>query len=59
MPLVMAKVAMEQVGAGEELVVRATDPEAAIDLAAWATDEGHTVTERKAEGWSEFVLRRR
>lgn len=57
MPLVMAKVAMEEVGAGDELLVMVTDPEAAIDLAAWAADEGHTVTERAAEGWSEFVLR--
>ena len=38
MPLVMAKTAMETVPAGEELVVLATDPEAAIDLAAWAAD---------------------
>lgn len=26
---------------GETLLVLATDPEAPIDLAAWATDEGH------------------
>lgn len=37
-------------------LVMVTDPEAVIDLAAWAADEGHTVAERAAEGWSEFVL---
>ena len=54
MPLVMAKTAMETVPAGEELVVLATDPEAAIDLAAWALDQGYELTERAAEGWTEY-----
>ena len=57
MPLVMAKTAMETVPAGQELTVLATDPEAAIDLAAWAADAGYALTERAAEGWTEFVLR--
>jgi tRNA 2-thiouridine synthesizing protein A len=57
MPLVMAKTAMETVAPGEELVVLATDPEAAIDLAAWAADAGHALQERAAEGWTEYVLR--
>ena len=57
MPLVMAKTAMETVPSGEELVVLATDPEAAIDLAAWALDQGYELTERAGEGWTEYVLR--
>ncbi|MGI8750154.1 MAG: sulfurtransferase TusA family protein [Thermoleophilaceae bacterium] len=58
MPLVMAKTAMETLPRGEELLVMATDPEAAIDLAAWAHEQGHTLTERDAGGWMEFVLSR-
>lgn len=58
MPLVKTKLRMEDLSAGEELVVLATDPEAAIDLAAWAADEGHELAERKREGWTEFVLRK-
>ena len=57
MPLVMAKTAMETVPAGGELTVLATDPETAIDLAAWAADSGYVLTERVAEGWTEYVLR--
>lgn len=57
MPLVMAKTAMETVPRGQELTVLATDPEAAIDLAAWAADQGYEMTERAAEGWTEYVLR--
>jgi TusA-related sulfurtransferase len=44
----MAKLSMEEMGAGEVLVVLATDPEAPIDLAAWAADQGHTFSERAA-----------
>jgi tRNA 2-thiouridine synthesizing protein A len=57
MPLVMAKTAMETVPAGQELTVLATDPEAAIDLAAWAADRGYAMTERARKGWTEYVLR--
>lgn len=58
MPLVMAKVRMDELSPGEELVVLATDPEASLDLAAWAADEGHALAERSREGWAEFVLRK-
>ena len=58
MPLVMAKVAMERVEPGDGIVVLATDPEASIDLAAWAADEGHALVERATAGWTELVLRR-
>jgi TusA-related sulfurtransferase len=38
--------------AGEILVVLATDPEAPIDLAALAADEGHAFTrERHGDEW--------
>jgi TusA-related sulfurtransferase len=37
---------------GETLVVLATDPEAPVDLAALASDEGHAVaTERLPATW--------
>lgn len=59
LPLVKAKLAMEELAAGDELLVLATDPEAAIDLAAWAADAGHSLSERRGEGnWSEYVLGR-
>jgi TusA-related sulfurtransferase len=54
----MAKRRMAELPAGETLVVQATDPEAPIDLAAWAADEGHTLSQRQVEdgGWTEFSL---
>jgi tRNA 2-thiouridine synthesizing protein A len=58
LPLAMAKRRMASLGAGETLVVLATDPEAPIDLAAWAADEGHAFAEEAREGWTEFVLRK-
>jgi len=36
---------MENLHPGESLVVLATDPEAPVDLAAWAGDEGHDYRE--------------
>jgi TusA-related sulfurtransferase len=42
----MAKRSMAALAAGEVLVVLATDREAPIDLAAWATDAGHGFSER-------------
>ena len=56
MPLVKAKIAMESLAPGEALRVMATDPEASIDLAAWAVDEGHSVQERSGADWAEFVV---
>ena len=43
---------------GESLLVMATDPEAPIDLAAWAAEEGHSYEQRDLAGWMEFVLRK-
>ena len=56
LPLTMAKRQMALLAPGETLVVLATDPEAPIDLAAWAADEGHQLELRRHEGWSEFEL---
>lgn len=56
LPLTMARRRMEGLRRGETLVVLATDPEAPIDLGAWAATEGHSLTERRLEGWTEFSL---
>jgi len=53
----MAKRRMAQLEQGETLVVLATDPEAPIDLAAWAEEAGHSYAETRAEGaWMEYRL---
>jgi TusA-related sulfurtransferase len=44
----MAKRSMDGLAPGELLVVLASDPEAPIDLAAWAADAGHRIRERAA-----------
>jgi len=36
--------------------VLATDPEAPIDMGAWAAAEGHALSERRLSGWTEFSL---
>ena len=56
LPLAMAKRRMAALAPGETLVVLATDPEAPIDLGAWAADEGHQLELRRRDGWSEFEL---
>ena len=56
LPLTMAKQRMAELAAGETLTVLATDPEATIDLGAWAAAEGHTYEERARGGWDEYVL---
>jgi TusA-related sulfurtransferase len=54
----MAKRRIAELAPGETLVVLATDPEAPIDLAAWAAREGHGYEERAGEAWTEFLLTR-
>lgn len=54
----MAKRRMARLRPGATLLVLATDPEAPIDFAAWAADEGYALEERSAEGWVELRLRR-
>jgi TusA-related sulfurtransferase len=56
LPLTMAKQRMAGLGTGETLLVLATDPEASIDLAAWAADEGHGFAEREGEGFAEYAV---
>jgi len=46
LPLALAKRRIAELRPGETLTVLATDPEAPIDLAAWAADEGHSFSER-------------
>jgi len=59
LPLTMARRRMSELAAGETLLVLATDPEAPLDLAAWAETEGHDYDERPREGWTEFAIRKR
>jgi tRNA 2-thiouridine synthesizing protein A len=56
LPLTMAKRQMASLAPGQTLVVLATDPEAPIDLGAWAAEEGHRLGVRERDGWSEFEL---
>jgi tRNA 2-thiouridine synthesizing protein A len=58
LPLTMARRRMTELAGGESMLVLATDPEASIDLAAWAEDEGHAYSEHPREGWTEFVIRK-
>jgi TusA-related sulfurtransferase len=53
LPLVKTKLAMETAATGETVRVLATDPEAPIDLAAWAEKAGHAFREL---GPGEFEL---
>jgi tRNA 2-thiouridine synthesizing protein A len=59
LPLTLAKRQMAALQAGETLVVLATDPEAPIDIGAWAADEGHGFAERERDGYREFELVKR
>jgi tRNA 2-thiouridine synthesizing protein A len=45
LPLVKTKLALEAAAPGEAVRVLATDPEAPIDLAAWAGTQGHVFRE--------------
>jgi TusA-related sulfurtransferase len=53
LPLVKTKLALEEAAAGETVRVLATDPEAPIDLAAWAAQAGH---EYRETGPGEFEV---
>jgi len=56
LPLTMAQRAMAGLGPGDVLLVLSTDPEAPIDLAAWAARAGHSYSEARTEGWVEHRL---
>jgi TusA-related sulfurtransferase len=48
---------MAELAPGDALVVLATDPEATIDLAAWAAEDGHSYAEAAGNGgWTEHTL---
>jgi tRNA 2-thiouridine synthesizing protein A len=59
LPLTLAKREMARLDPGDELLVLATDPEAPLDLAAWAAKEGHALVERPQPDWTELELRKR
>ena len=56
LPLAMARRRMAELAPGDTLVVLATDPEAPLDLAAWAGDEGHAYTEARKPGFVEASI---
>jgi tRNA 2-thiouridine synthesizing protein A len=56
LPLTLAKRQMALLARGETMVVLATDPEAPIDMGAWAAAEGHALSERRLPEWTEFSL---
>jgi tRNA 2-thiouridine synthesizing protein A len=56
LPLALAKGAMDRLPAGATLIVLATDPEAPIDIGAWAAGEGHALEARDGDGYLEFAL---
>ena len=57
-PLIRARAALPALRAGETLTVLATDPEAPIDLAALAADEGLAFTAAETRGEWRLRLRR-
>ena len=59
LPLTLAKRRMADLEPGDTLVVLATDPEAPLDLAAWAAYAGHGYSERERAGWTEYALVKR
>ena len=56
LPLTMAKRRMQALSPGQTLLVLASDPEAPIDLGAWAAAEGHQLELRPRDGFCEFEL---
>ena len=50
LPLLRARAALGSLAPGEPLVVLATDPEAPIDLAALAADEGRAFSQEISGG---------
>lgn len=55
----MARRRMEEIEPGETLLILATDPEAPVDIAAWAAREGHLYSELARQGWLELMVRKR
>lgn len=62
LPLALARRRMDELHDGETLVVLATDPEAPIDLAAWAAEQGHRFRDLTPIGdpaWLTLEVRKR
>lgn len=55
-PLAMVKARLEDQAATAALTVLATDPEAPLDIGAWAADRGYRCEVIEAEGWLEIRL---
>jgi tRNA 2-thiouridine synthesizing protein A len=55
-PLIRARRELAGLSAGDVLVVLATDPEAPIDLAALAADEGHAIARSHRGGEWQITL---
>jgi tRNA 2-thiouridine synthesizing protein A len=58
-PLIRARRALAPLAAGDVVVVLATDPEAPIDIAAMAADEGHSLVTEQYDGVWRLVLTKR
>jgi tRNA 2-thiouridine synthesizing protein A len=56
LPLIRARRELAGLASGEVLVVLATDPEAPIDLAAFAADEGHGFADEARDGEWQITL---
>lgn len=56
LPLIRARRELSALAPGETLVVLATDPEAPIDLAAFAADEGHMFARVESDGEWQITL---
>jgi tRNA 2-thiouridine synthesizing protein A len=56
LPLIRARRELAGMAAGDTLVVLATDPEAPIDLAALAADEGHAFSRSQRDDAWEITL---
>jgi len=56
LPLIRAQRALAGLADGDTLVVLATDPEAPIDLAALAVDEGHACASEDVDGVLRITL---
>jgi tRNA 2-thiouridine synthesizing protein A len=50
LPLLRARAAMAALDPGDILIVLADDPEAPVDLAAFAADEGHAYRDERLVG---------
>jgi tRNA 2-thiouridine synthesizing protein A len=55
-PLAMVKARLEDQARTAAVTVLATDPEAPLDIGAWATDHGYRCEVVEADAWLEIRL---